>query len=404
MKILYAGYGYKPAYRVGGPIVSVAAAAEMLVRKGHQVTVVSTTANNDTELDVPTGVPVDVDGVEVWYFKRQEPLQRMLPFVPYLSRSMGYLYAPEMRAALDRLVPSIDVVHTQGPFVYPTYAAGRAAIRHRKSLAYSQRGSFNGEALRFRAMKKRLYLAALEKPIMRRADVLVALTEAERASYRAIGMDTPIAVVPNGTEIPARRPDAAARIQSAFGIAPDAPMVLFLGRLHPSKGVDTLLDAFLQVMDGVPRAVLVIAGPDEWDMQARWRQQTTRFDQGTRVHFPGMISGDVKADILARADLFCLPSATEGFSNAVLEALASATAVMLSPACNFPEVEPAQAGVIVAADAGRMAAAMRNLLDRPAALRAMGENGRRFVEAHYSWDGITDRLAEVYARIVAARA
>src|SRR6266540_4836543 len=105
MKILYAGTGYKPAYRLGGPIVSVSAAAEMLVRKGHQVTVVATTANGDEELDVPVGVPVDVDGVEVWYFRRQEPLRRFLPIVPYLSRSTGFLYAPEMRAALDRLVP-----------------------------------------------------------------------------------------------------------------------------------------------------------------------------------------------------------------------------------------------------------------------------------------------------------
>jgi glycosyltransferase involved in cell wall biosynthesis len=404
VRILYAGYGYKPAYRVGGPIVSVAAAAEMLVRKGHDVTVVSTTANNDTELDVPIGVPVDVDGVQVWYFRRQEPLQRLLPFVPYFSRSMGFLYAPEMRAALDRLVPAVDVVHTQGPFVYPTYAAGRAAIRHHKALVYSQRGSFAGHALRFRAVKKRLYLTALEKPIMRRADVLVALTEAERVSYRALDVDTPIAIVPNGTDIPSPRPGAAVRVQAAFGIAPGVPLILFLGRLHPTKGADTLLDAFMRVMDDAPRAVLMIAGPDEWDLQTRWREHATRRDTGNRVIFPGMIDGDVKADVLARADLFCLPSLSEGFSNAVLEALASATPVMLSPACNFPEVEPARAGVIVEADAGRMAAAMRELLGRPDDLRAMGEAGRRFVEAQYSWDGITDRLAGLYAQIVAARA
>jgi glycosyltransferase involved in cell wall biosynthesis len=236
VKILYAGYGYKPAYRVGGPIVSVAAAAEMLVRKGHHVTVVTTTANHDSELDVPIGVPVDVEGVQVWYYRRQEPLQRLLPFVPYFSRSMGFLYAPEMRAALDRLVPAVDLVHTHGPFVYPTYAAGHAAMRHRKSLVYSQRGCFAEHAIRFRSLKKRLYLSAVERPIMRRADVLVALTEAERVAYRALGVDTPIAIVPNGTDIPPLRPDAAARVHAAFGIAPDVPMILFLGRLHPTKG------------------------------------------------------------------------------------------------------------------------------------------------------------------------
>jgi glycosyltransferase involved in cell wall biosynthesis len=404
MRILYAGYGYKPAYRVGGPVAAVSATAEMLVRKGHDVTVVATTSNNDRELEVPTGVPVDVDGVQVWYFRRQEPLQRLLPFVPYLSRSIGFMYAPEMRAALDRLVPTVDLVHTQGPFVYPSYAAARAAIRHHTSLVYSQRGCFAAERLRFRGVKKRLYINAFERPIMKRADLLVALTEAERASYSALGVDTPIAIVPNGADIPAPRPGAGARVQAAFGIAPDAAMILFLGRLHPTKGAETLLDAFMRVTDTVPRAVLMIAGPDEWNLQERWRGRATRRDAAGRVIFPGMIDGDVKADVLARADLFCLPSVAEGFSNAALEALASATAVMLSPACNFPEVEHAHAGVIVEADAGRMATAIRELLGRPAALRAMGEAGRRFVGAHYSWDAITDRLAELYAQTVAARA
>lgn len=403
MKILYAGTGYKPAYRLGGPIVSVSATAEMLVRKGHDVTVVATTANNEEDLNVPVGVPVDVEGVTVWYFRRREPLQKLLPFVPYLSRSIGFMYAPEMRAALDRLVPLADLVHTQGPFVYPSYAAAHAAMRHHKPLLYSQRGCFAEERLRFRSLKKNLYLGAIEKPIMRRADVLVALTEAEEASYRALGMSTPVAILPNGIDIPAPRPGAVARIHARYGIAPDSLMVLFLGRLHPTKGTDKLLDAFMRVMEGFPRAVLMIAGPDEWGLERRWRERVARDAVGNRILFPGMIGGDDKADVLARADLFCLPSMAEGFSNAVLEALASSTAVMLSPACNVPEVEQAHAGVIVEADPEQMAAAMRELLGDPAALRAMGEAGRRLAE-RYSWDVITDRLADLYAAVVAAKA
>jgi glycosyltransferase involved in cell wall biosynthesis len=396
MKILYAGTGYKPAYRLGGPIVSVSATAEMLVRKGHEVVVVSTNANNDQELDVPIGVPVDVDGVQVWYFRRQEPLQKFLRFVPYLSRSIGFMYAPEMRAALDRLVPNVDVVHTQGPFVYPSYAAAHAAMRHRKPLLYSQRGCFAGERLRFRSAKKKLYIAAIEKPIMRYAGSLVALTEEECASYRALGVATPIAIVPNGVDIPAPRPEAAERVRARFGVAPDALMILFLGRLHPIKGADKLLDVFQQIRNGFPRAVLMIAGPDEWGLEKQFR---ARVPADNRVIFPGMIGGEEKADVLARADLFCLPSLAEGFSNAVLESLASSTAVMLSPPCNFPEVESAKAGVVVDADVERMVPAMRELLGDPVRLRAMGEAGRRLVSEHYSWDLVTDSLIELYQKV-----
>jgi glycosyltransferase involved in cell wall biosynthesis len=169
-------------------------------------------------------------------------------------------------------------------------------------------------------------------------------------------------------------------------------MILFLGRLHPTKGADKLLDAFTRMMNEFPAAKLVVAGPDEWNLQAQWQRA------GDRVVFPGMISGEEKADALARADLFCLPSSAEGFSNAVLEALANSTAVMLSPQCNFPEVESAGAGVVVEAEVEPMAAKMRELLADPARLRAMGEAGRRLVSEHYSWDAITDCLIELYRR------
>jgi glycosyltransferase involved in cell wall biosynthesis len=392
MRILYAGTGYKPAYRLGGPIVAMADTAEMLVRKGHEVTVVATNSNNDQELDVPLGVPVDVDGVRVWYFERQEPFWKLLPLIPYLSQSIGFMYSPAMRDALDHLVPEVDVVHVQGPFLYPTFALSRAALRHDKPLFYSQHGCFSGEHLQFRSAKKRLYIAAVEKPIMHRAASLVALTEAERASYRALGVKTPIAVIPNGVHLPSPRPDAARRVHTRFGIPPAAPMILFLGRLHPTKGVDKLLDAFDRIRDGFPDAFLMVAGPDEW----RQRPQSS-----DRVLFPGMIGGDEKADVLARADLFSLPSFAEGFSIATLEALAASTAVMLSPACNFPEVEGAGAGVIVEAEPDAMAAAMRVLLADPRRLRTMGEAGRRLVAEHYSWDVVTDQLIALYSRVVA---
>lgn len=393
IRILYAGTGYKPAYRLGGPIVSVSAAAERLVRKGHRVTVVATTADNDRDIDVPTGVPVDVEGVRVWYFKRREPLRRLGALLPYVSRSIGFMYAPQMRAAIDRLMSDVDVVHTQGPFVYPSYAAARAAIRHGKPLVYSQRGCFDPERLRFRGMKKRMYIRAVEKPLMERAHTLVALTDAETASYRALGVRTPIRVVPNGVDVPAPRPLAADRVSQRFGVPRDASLILFLARLHPIKGAEQLFQAFGQIRDEFPRSVLMLAGPGEWHAEPAW---LSRASAERRVIVPGMLMGEDKADLLARADLFCLPSQGEGFSMAVLEALANATAVMLSPFCHFPEVEAAGAGVIVDAQVDCMVPALRRLLGNPGTLRAMGEAGRRLAVTRYSWDMITEQLLDLY--------
>lgn len=396
MRILYSVHAYKPAYRVGGPIMSVSAKAEHLVRKGHRVTVFTTNSNQDEDLDVPLNQPVDVEGVEVWYFQRRDDWQQRLPLMSYVSKSIGFLYTPEMAAALDRIVPTVDLVHTHMPFVYPTYAAAKAARRFDKPLFYHQRGVFDPERLKFRSLKKRLYINLIERPIMQQAAALVALTEAELASFRALGVQTPCHVIPNGIDPTQYRQQPSAEIVKRWPIDPEAQVILFLGRLHPLKGADKLLEAFGRIQSQFPRALLVLAGPDEWGLEARFRQTVQQAGLAGRVVFTGMVSGEAKLDLLARADLFCLPSAAEGFSMAVLEALASRTAVLLSPGCHFPVVEQAGAGRIADTEPESLACALSDLLAQPQRLRAMGQAGLELVKQRYSWNTITDQLLDAY--------
>jgi glycosyltransferase involved in cell wall biosynthesis len=311
---------------------------------------------------------------------------------------MGFLYAPGMRAELDRLVPRMDVVHTHMPFVYPTYAASRAALRHGKPLFYHQRGVFDPERLRFRGLKKRLYIRAFELPVMKRAASLIALTGAEEDSYRALGVDTPCRVIPNGIDASKFRQRPAGEPEP--GIPPSATVILFMSRVHPVKGADRLLEAFFRVQADFPDAVLVVAGPDEWGMEAKYREAVSAAGLHGRVLFPGMVSGERKLDLLARADLFCLPSDAEGFSMAVLEALASATPVLLSPGCHFPEVERAGAGVVAPAEPVAIAAALAGLLPDRERLADMGRAGLALVSRDYNWDRIAGRLLDAYADAV----
>jgi glycosyltransferase involved in cell wall biosynthesis len=385
MRILHVTPGYKPAYRLGGPIASVAAIAERLARLGHEVTVVTTNANLDENIDVPLGVPVDVDGVRVFYFARKEPLRTLLPFLPYVSGSLGYLYAPEMRRALDELVPLADVVHTHMPFVYPTYAGARAALRHGKPLFYSQRGNFLDTHLRRRRWKKRLWLSLFEQRLIERATTLVALTEAERAAFASLAPATPSAIVPNGVDLPNEMPDAARHVRERFGVPDDALLVLFLGRLHPWKGAGALVDAFERI--DMPNTFLVMAGADESNLVSR---------RSARVIVPGVVTGIDKEALLHRADLFALPSTGEGLSMAMLEAMAHRTAVMISPGCNFPDAESSGAGVIVEKDVTSLATALRALLADKARLQRMGDAGRALVANAYSWDAVTAALLGVY--------
>jgi glycosyltransferase involved in cell wall biosynthesis len=396
MKILYAVHGYKPAIRIGGPAVSVPAVAERLVRRGHDVTVVTSDCDLGERLDVPLERGVDVEGVKVWYFPASSVFSGWLPGSGRTGGAAGFLYAPSMASVLERLVGSVDAVHTHLPFIYPSYAAAHAAFSVRKPLFYHQRGVFDPRRLQFRRLKKRIYLELIEKPILRRATMLFALTQREVESYRRLGVVTPCRIIPNGVELPVVQPGTASRARVRWGIPEDAPVIAFLGRLHPLKGTRVLLKAFAGVRRTDPRARLVMAGPDEDGEEEVLRAMTAAAGLQDAVLFPGVVKLDEKGLLLARADVFCLPSAAEGFSIAVLEALAAGTAVLLTPGCNFPEVEAAGAGRIVKQEPGALEQALCEMLADREELERMGNAGRNLVEREYSWERVVDRLLDAY--------
>lgn len=404
MRILYVAHTYKPAYRGGGgPILSIAAAAEGLVRKGHEVTLFTVNENDvDGVLDVPLHTPVIIEGVEVWYFPQISIWKQWLPFITYMSKSFGYLYSPAMAQALNHKVKEVDLVHTQIPFTHLTLAAGQAAFRHGVPLVYHQRGVLDPERLHFRAWKKRLYIWLFELQLLRKASCLISLTEAETASYRALGALTRCEVIPNGINVDEYWQETPEDWLGKLELAPDAQVILFLGRLHPIKGADRLVRAFLAIQERFPKAVLVCAGPDEFNIRGQLDRMITDGQESvrSRVLFPGMVTGELKKAMLARADLFCLPSDAEGFSMAVLEAMASRTAVLLSPGCHFDEVMAAGAGMVVSKDSEAIATALAELLSDSVRLRRMGDAALDLVQRLYSWDPLVDRLVSVYQQCI----
>jgi glycosyltransferase involved in cell wall biosynthesis len=398
--ILYVAHGYKPAYRLGGPVWSISALAEGMAARGHRVTVFVPNGNVDEDLDVPTDRPVIVEGVTVRYFRREEPFRRFVPWLKYLSQSIGYLYTPELVPEVRAILASVDVVHTQMPFVYPTQAAARLAIAHGRPLFYSQRGVFDPARLRFRAWKKSLYLRLVERPIMRRATGLVALTPEEISSFQALGTGTPIHLVPNGIDVTRfRRVPRSASIAD-LGITESQQVVLFLARLHETKGPDLLVDAFIKIAGRHPEAVLVLAGNDEQGLLEGLHVRIAAAGLGTRLICPGLITGERKLDLLARADLFVLPSVGEGLSMAVLEALASGTPVVISRECNLPVVATEGAGLVVNRSADDFAAGISRCLSEPSWLEVAGERAFALARDRFGWAPILDRLETIYAAAV----
>lgn len=403
MHILYVAHGYKPAYRLGGPIWSISALAEGMVARGHTVTVFATNGNGHEDLDVPTDRVVDVDGVSVRYFRRTEPFRRYLPWLKYVSQSIGYLYTADLVPAMRSILERVDIVHTQMPFVYPTQAAARLALAYGAPLFYSQRGVFDPARLQFRSWKKSLYIRLVERPIMRRATGLVALTPDEVTSFRAVGVETPVHLVPNGINVERFRRVPRAGSLGQMGISEGHTVILFLARLHQTKGLDLLVDAFVRIAEEHPASVLVLAGNDEQGLLPGLRERIAAAGLTKRVITPGIVTGEQKLDLLARADLFALPSIGEGLSMAVLESLASGTPVVLSRECNLPIVETAGAGAIVNRTVDDFARALGRFLGDSALRQRAGERAYALARDEFGWRPILDRLEEVYTSALTPR-
>jgi glycosyltransferase involved in cell wall biosynthesis len=370
-----------------------------MAARGHSVTVFATNGNGDEDLDVPTDRFVDVEGVAVRYFRRTEPFRQYLPWFKYVSQSIGYLYTADLVPAMRSVLERVDLVHTQMPFVYPTQAAARLALAHRLPLFYSQRGLFDPSRLRFRSWKKSLYIRLVERPIMRRATGLVALTPDEINSFRALGVQTPVHLIPNGIDVERFRRVPAASL-AGTGISKNHQVILFLARLHQTKGADLLVDAFIRVAQEHPESVLVLAGNDEQGLLPGLCARIAAANLTDRFITPGLVTGDLKLDLLARADLFALPSIGEGLSMATLEALASGTPVILSRECNLPIVETAGAGAVVNRTVDEFARALSRFL-RSSALRASAsERAYALARDEFGWQPILDRLENIYAGAV----
>jgi glycosyltransferase involved in cell wall biosynthesis len=252
-----------------------------------------------------------------------------------------------------------------------------------------------GWAIKNKRLKKWLYSILIERSNLRRAACLHALTKSEVADYRRYGLRNPVALIPNGVDVPpVVSPDI---FLERFPHLRGKRLIIFLSRIHYKKGLDVLCRAWLNVHQRFTDAHLIIAGPDFENTQSVVQAYIDELRVNSSVTFTGMLRDSMKWSALAASELFVLPSYSEGFSVAVLEAMVMGVPVVISRACNFNEVEDECCGVVISPDAQELQKALTGLLsaNRSDVLR-MGERGRRLVVARYTWAAIGRQMSSIY--------
>lgn len=352
------------------------------------------------------GVTVDVLSVADEF--TPQDLAAWLPLQPetYPARGPQSLrYAPELPGRLAAMNP--DLVRVDGLWDYPSAVARDWSRRTRRPGLIAPRGMLDPWALRQWRIKKIALGWLYERAHLRGASCLHALCESELRAIRAFGLRNPVCVIPNGVDLP--EPGRAATPQQPA--LAGRRILLFLGRLHPKKGLPNLLAAWAAVKATHEDWLLAIAGWDQDgheaelkrqadDLGLRWADTRQRVESAPRgeveVMFLGPKHEAEKEAAYAAAEVFILPSFSEGLPMAVLEAWASGKPVLMTPACNLPEGFSANAAFSIEPESESIAQGLRELFAMPAQdLAAMGERGRRLVQARFTWPRVAAQMQAV---------
>ncbi len=394
MNVLHVIPTYPPAWRYGGPMRSVHGLASAQAAAGDRVSVYTTNLDGPDVLDVPVAEPVRLDGVEVRYFPVAWPRR--------LARS------PAMARALHGTISGFDVVHLHSVFLWPTLAAARASRLTGAPYVLSPRGMLVRDLIAGRGrLRKTLWLALFERRTVRDAAAVIVTSELEARELAALDLGAAyVEVVPNGLSREDPAADSGADAAAPPGLPADGrPLLLYLGRLSWKKGVDVAIRALAQ-LPGPPEARLAIAGNDDEGLRPRLEALAGELGVAERVSFLGEVRGAGKSALLAAASVLVMPSISENFGMAALEAMAAAVPVVLSPGVGLAAtVEEAGAGVVCERTPEAFAGAVAGLLAQPEVAREMGERGRRLVAERFSWPAIAASTRLVYeCAIASARA
>jgi glycosyltransferase involved in cell wall biosynthesis len=315
---------------------------------------------------------------------------------------LRWAFNRELRRTLEDTIARADIVHIHGIWQEHCLYACAAARRTLRPYVVSAHGMLDSWALRQKSWRKAPYLALYERPNLASAACLRALTRHELEDYRSAGIRGCVAIVPNGVTIPLA-PDSSL-LYEMFPELRSRRIVLYLGRLHRKKGIDLLCRAWSRIAPQFPDAVLLIAGPDSEGTLSHLQSIVAGAAIASRVVFAGMLSGPLKWAALAAAEVFVLPSHSEGFSVAIVEALGMGVPVIVTRQCWFPEVAGNACGWIIEPDADEVAEALTEALSiSPAERAARQANARKLVETRYSWAVVGQSMVQVYEWILGGR-
>lgn len=386
LKVLHVIPSLSPSH--GGPSFALPLIARSLVQNGVQVDVATTDDDGPGyRIRVPLERRIEQNGYGVFYFRKQTEFYKLSrPFTRWLK---GHL-------------SDYDLVHVHALFSHTSVSAARIARAHSVPYLIRPLGVLNRWGMEHRRrFLKALSFRFIERPLLKSAAAMHYTSrqeqiEAEQAGARSRPLVLPLDVdtrryenLPGPESFLRRFPQAAGRA-----------LVLFLSRLDPKKGLDILLPAFAKVREQHPNAMLVIAGDGPDRYVVKLHQLATRTGVAPHIIWTGFLGGVEKLSALSAATLFVLPSRSENFGIALVEALSAGLPCIVTEGVAIShEVKEADAGLVVPPEIPALVSALNALLADPERRQRLSENARRVAKERFSLEVTGRALKEIYEQV-----
>ena len=364
----------------GGLFTAMTGLASALLRSGHHLTVVGT-RDAHTASDLASWGAVAV---------RTAPISG--------PRSLSFAFG--LGGILDGV--GADLAHHHGIWTWSSATCRSWAERTGRPYVVSPHGMLDPWITSRGRWKKAIANSWYQQAHLRQATCLTALCQAEADVVRQHQPHVPLAIIPNGIDLPraSRHPSPSPWVDDQGRVDPRR-VLLFLGRLHCKKGLDELVDALVLLRTRSPHWSrewqVAIAG---WGVDGYPEALTRRISEANLndvIRMVGPVFGDEKSRCLQHASAFILPSHSEGLPMSVLEAWSFGLPVLMTDACNLPEGFAAGAAQRITCDPAALADSLVLLAEQPASeLTAMGRRGLTLVEERFTWDAVAHRCDQVY--------
>jgi glycosyltransferase involved in cell wall biosynthesis len=385
LNLLVVSSYFHPAATYGGPVSSIHKLYQLLRAKSCGVSIFTTDANGQGDLKVPLGNPVPVDGFSVTYFPRW--------WFGRVHKPSNLFFSPELGRRLRGVKSGEhDLVNIHSVWGDPGRMAVAAGRRIGMPYIYYTHGAFEPWALRHHHWKKRIYLALIERRILNGAAGIVVCNNAEAEQLHLLGIRAPMQRIPWGVDLPdPENLPSRHRLEELWPALRDRPFGLFLSRLHPKKGLELLISAFQALHREFPDWLLVIGGPDEGGYRTQVEQMVHDQDLEDRVIFTGWVTGEAKSALLAHAELFVLPSFSEGFPMVVAEGLGYGLPMLITTTCYVPEVGEEGAGLVVPPDRKALTLALRQMLKEADLRQQCARQALEVARRHFTWESVVEQ-------------